>query len=60
MYTIVVKKALTGHAARPSITNVSTDQIGRIERGVTTSPQMRTVRGLVEALGVAPSELLRD
>ena len=40
--------------------NVSPDQIGRIERGVTASPQMRTVRGLVEALEVRPSELLLE
>jgi transcriptional regulator with XRE-family HTH domain len=38
---------------------VSADQIGRIERGVTESPHMRTVRGLVEALGVEPTELVR-
>jgi transcriptional regulator with XRE-family HTH domain len=38
--------------------NVSPDQIGRIERGVTKTPQMRTVRGLVDALGVEPSELM--
>lgn len=37
---------------------VSADQIGRIERGVTKSPHMRTVRGLVEALGVEPEELM--
>ncbi len=37
---------------------VSLDQIGRIERGVTKNPQMRTVRKLVEALNVDPSELV--
>jgi transcriptional regulator with XRE-family HTH domain len=39
---------------------VSADQIGRIERGVTTNPQMRTIRGLVKALDVNPTELLGE
>jgi transcriptional regulator with XRE-family HTH domain len=39
---------------------VSADQIGRIERGVTTNPHMRTIRGLVKALEVGPTELLED
>jgi transcriptional regulator with XRE-family HTH domain len=39
---------------------VSADQIGRIERGVTTNPQMRTIRGLVKALNVDPKELVAE
>jgi HTH-type transcriptional regulator, competence development regulator len=39
---------------------VSADQIGRIERGVTTNPQMRTIRGLVKALDVDPTEPLGE
>jgi transcriptional regulator with XRE-family HTH domain len=39
---------------------VSADQIGRIERGVTTNPQMRTIRGLVKALDVDPTKLLGE
>lgn len=42
-----------------SRSGVSADQIGLIERGVTESPHMRTVRGLVEALGVEPHELIK-
>jgi transcriptional regulator with XRE-family HTH domain len=40
--------------------DVSPDQVGRIERGVTASPQMRTVRGLVDALEVEPAELMSE
>ncbi len=38
---------------------VSADQIGRIERGVTKNPHMKTVRELVQALDVDPSELVQ-
>jgi transcriptional regulator with XRE-family HTH domain len=39
---------------------VSPDQIGRIERGTTRAPQMRTVRGLVAALEVEPTALMAE
>ena len=38
---------------------ISLDQVGRIERGVTKEPHFRTIRKLASALGVDPSELVR-
>lgn len=36
------------------------DHIGRLERGEIEEPRMRTIRKLVEALGVEPSDLLAE
>lgn len=36
------------------------EHVTRLERGITTQPRMATIRGLVKALGIEPSELLAE